>query len=62
MEACLKAAPSYDAVINLGDIVGYGGSPNEVTDASRKLGGQFVHYTMNELVQKIEDRSGVSAN
>src|SRR2546423_14416449 len=42
MEACLKAAPSYDAVINLGDIVGYGGSPNEVTDASRKLGGQFV--------------------
>jgi len=42
MEACLKGAPSYDAVINLGDIVGYGGSPNEVTDASRKLGGQFV--------------------
>jgi len=42
MEACLKGAPSYDAVINLGDVVGYGGSPNEVTDASRKLGGQFV--------------------
>src|SRR6059058_204869 len=42
MEACVKAAPSYDAVINLGDIVGYGGSPNEVTDASRALGGQFV--------------------
>ena len=42
MEACLKAAPSYDAVINLGDVVGYGGSPNEVTEASRKLGGQFV--------------------
>jgi len=42
MEACVKAAPSYDAVINLGDIVGYGGSPNEVTDSSRKLGGQFV--------------------
>jgi predicted phosphodiesterase len=42
MEACLKDAPSHDAVINLGDIVGYGGSPNDVTDASRKLGGQFV--------------------
>lgn len=42
MQACLKGAPSYDAVINLGDVVGYGGSPNEVTDASRKLGGQFV--------------------
>jgi len=42
MEACLKGAPSYDAVINIGDIVGYGGSTNEVTDASRKLGGQFV--------------------
>src|SRR5438067_10936038 len=42
MEACVKAAGSYDAVINLGDIVGYGGSRNEVTDASRRLGGQFV--------------------
>ena len=42
LEACLAVAPSCDRVVNLGDIVGYGGSPNEVTDHARKLGGQFV--------------------
>jgi predicted phosphodiesterase len=30
LEACLAAAPARDAVVNLGDIVGYGASPNEV--------------------------------
>ncbi len=29
LEAVLAAAPSHDAVWNLGDVVGYGGSPNE---------------------------------
>jgi len=42
LEACLKAAPPYDTVANLGDIVGYGASPNEVTDKSRQLGSLFV--------------------
>ncbi len=42
LEACLAVAPSCDQVVNLGDIVGYGASPNEVTDQSRKLGGLFV--------------------
>ena len=42
LEACLAVAPSHDKVVNLGDIVGYGASPNEVTDRSRKLGGLFV--------------------
>lgn len=42
LEACLAAAPSCDQVVNLGDIVGYGGSPNEVTEQSRKLGGLLV--------------------
>lgn len=30
LEACLAAAPPYDVLANLGDIVGYGASPNEV--------------------------------
>ncbi len=30
LEACLAAAPSFDAAVNLGDIVGYCASPNEV--------------------------------
>src|SRR5438094_6256365 len=42
LEACLAAAPPYDRVVNLGDIVGYGGSPNEVIERSRSLGNLFV--------------------
>jgi diadenosine tetraphosphatase ApaH/serine/threonine PP2A family protein phosphatase len=42
LEAVLAAAPPYDAVWNLGDIVGYGGNPNEVVDVVRKLGGIVV--------------------
>jgi diadenosine tetraphosphatase ApaH/serine/threonine PP2A family protein phosphatase len=42
LEACLDAAPEYDQVYNLGDIVGYGADPNEVTARSRELGSIFV--------------------
>jgi len=42
LEACLAAAPPFDRVVNLGDIVGYGASPNEVTARSRELGTVFV--------------------
>lgn len=42
LDACLAAAPAFDVVVNLGDIVGYGASPNEVTDRSRDLGKVFV--------------------
>ena len=42
LEACLDAAPEYDQVYNLGDIVGYGANPNEVTARSRQLGSVFV--------------------
>lgn len=41
-DACLASAPSFDIVVNLGDIVGYGASPNEVTERSRELGKTFV--------------------
>jgi predicted phosphodiesterase len=42
LEACLAAAPAFDQVVNLGDVVGYGASPNEVTERSRTLGKVFV--------------------
>ncbi|HZW93408.1 MAG TPA: metallophosphoesterase family protein [Candidatus Eremiobacteraceae bacterium] len=42
LEACLAAAPPHDLVANLGDVVGYGASPNEVVDRSRELGRIFV--------------------
>jgi diadenosine tetraphosphatase ApaH/serine/threonine PP2A family protein phosphatase len=42
LDACLGSAPSFDSTVNLGDIVGYGASPNEVTERSRGLGSIFV--------------------
>jgi predicted phosphodiesterase len=42
LEASLAAAPSFDFVANLGDVVGYGASPNEVVERSRSLGKIFV--------------------
>ncbi len=42
LEACLAAAPAHDRVFNLGDIVGYGANPNEVTERARALGEVFV--------------------
>ena len=42
LDACLANAPSSDFIVNLGDIVGYGASPNEVTDRSRQIGSTFV--------------------
>jgi diadenosine tetraphosphatase ApaH/serine/threonine PP2A family protein phosphatase len=42
LQASLAAAPPYDFVANLGDVVGYGASPNEVVDRSRELGKIFV--------------------
>ncbi len=42
LEACLAVAPPFDLVANLGDVVGYGASPNEVVDRARGLGKIFV--------------------
>jgi diadenosine tetraphosphatase ApaH/serine/threonine PP2A family protein phosphatase len=38
----LATAPSFDKIVNLGDVVGYGGTPNEVTTRVRELGKIFV--------------------
>jgi predicted phosphodiesterase len=42
LEACLAVAPPHDVVINLGDVVGYGASPNQVVERVRGLGEIFV--------------------
>ena len=42
LQACLADAPAHDVLVNLGDIVGYGASPNEVVESSRKSGQLFV--------------------
>jgi predicted phosphodiesterase len=63
LEACLAAAPAHDVVANLGDIVGYGASPNEVVDRSRELGKIFVrgnHEWVHALPQGPRPLAGVS--
>lgn len=55
LEACLAAAPAHDTVVNLGDIVGYGASPNEVTARARGLGGTVVRGNHDKVVAGIED-------
>jgi diadenosine tetraphosphatase ApaH/serine/threonine PP2A family protein phosphatase len=42
LEAVLAAAPPHDVVWNLGDVIGYGASPNEVIDRVRQLGKLVV--------------------
>lgn len=55
LEACLAAAPAYDLVVNLGDIVGYGASPNEVIERSRGLGKCFVRGNHDKAVCGLID-------
>jgi predicted phosphodiesterase len=55
LEACLAAAPSFDVVVNLGDIVGYGASPNEVTVRSRDLGKLFVRGNHDKAATGLMD-------
>ncbi len=42
LEACLEAAPTYDNAVNLGDLVGYNASPNEVCDRIRSMNSMVV--------------------
>jgi predicted phosphodiesterase len=55
LEATLAGAPSFDLVVNLGDIVGYGASPNEVADRSRALGKTFVRGNHDKAATGIMD-------
>ncbi len=55
LEACLSAAPSHDQVINLGDIVGYGASPNDVTERARGLGKIFVRGNHDKAATGLMD-------
>ena len=64
LEACLAAAPSFDSVVNLGDIVGYGASPNEVTKRARELGGIFVRGNHDKAatgVMELDDFNPMAA-
>lgn len=55
LEACLAAAPPFDRVANLGDVVGYGASPNEVIDRTRSLGNIFVRGNHDKAATGLID-------
>jgi predicted phosphodiesterase len=64
LEACLKAAPQHDRVFNLGDLVGYGANPNEVTEKARTLGEVFVRGNHDKActgLMSLEDFNPVAA-
>jgi len=64
LDATIGAAPSFDAVVNLGDIVGYGASPNEVVDRARALGNVFVRGNHDKAatgVMNLEDFNPMAA-
>ena len=64
LEASLAAAPAYDVVVNLGDIVGYGASPNEVAARSRELGTVFVRGNHDKAatgLMELEDFNPMAA-
>lgn len=54
LQACLAVAPPTDLTVNLGDIVGYSASPNEVTSRVRELGGTFVRGNHDKVVTGID--------
>ena len=55
LDACLASAPAHDLVVNLGDIVGYGASPNEVIERCRQLGKTFVRGNHDKAVTGLMD-------
>ena len=55
LDACLANAPSFDFVVNLGDIVGYGASPNDVAERSRNLGKVFVRGNHDKAATGVMD-------
>lgn len=58
LEACLEAAPPFDHVFNLGDIVGYGANPNEVIEEARRLGKVLVRGNHDKACAGLTDLDG----
>lgn len=56
-EACLDTAPEYDSVANLGDVVGYGASPNQVVDLVRAMDPVNVRGNHDRCCCGLEDLS-----
>jgi diadenosine tetraphosphatase ApaH/serine/threonine PP2A family protein phosphatase len=55
LEAVLQAAPTWDEVWNLGDVVGYGANPNEVAQRAQSLGGASVRGNHDRACTGLAD-------
>ncbi len=58
LHSVLDHAPAHDTVWNLGDIVGYGGNPNEVIEHVRSLGATFVRGNHDRACCGLTDTEG----
>ena len=58
LNACIEAFPARDVTWNLGDLVGYGASPNEVITRSRELGNMFVRGNHDKACSGLSDLDG----
>src|SRR5580704_1375907 len=55
LEACMEVAPKFDEVVNLGDVVGYNASPNEVCERVRTMGGTIVRGNHDRVCSGLTD-------
>lgn len=55
LEACLAAAPAYDRLVNLGDVVGYNASPNEVCERVISMGAPIVRGNHDRACAGLTD-------
>lgn len=55
LDAVLQAAPPWDVVWNLGDIVGYGANPNETVTAAQNLPGAVVRGNHDRACAGLAD-------
>ena len=57
LEACLAVAPPHDLIVNLGDVVGYNASPNEVCERVRALDAPIVRGNHDRACSGLTDLS-----
>jgi diadenosine tetraphosphatase ApaH/serine/threonine PP2A family protein phosphatase len=57
LQACLDVAPSHDLIVNLGDVVGYNASPNEVCTLVRAMGGLIIRGNHDRACSGLTDLS-----
>ncbi len=55
LEACLGSAPEHGAIANLGDVVGYGASPNQVIELLREMDPISVRGNHDRCCCGLED-------